>query len=178
MKRNILLRIGLVFCFLVITTSTNGSKTGIYLGPKGGFFTMETKNAIDILSIGGSIGYSLPLKNKFFKLALEGETNYGVFGGDYVSGHPGNRVRIRTFGGYGVIRSIPSNEIYIKGKIGVTHETVNKRESDVETIYKEVGPSFGAGVGFEASDFVNVEVEFATTNSDMKFFSINFHLLF
>jgi len=60
----------------------------------------------------------------------------------------------------------------MKGKIGFTSETVIERIDNMETLYKETGLSFGIGVGYMASNNVNVEAEFTTTHSDMKFFSI------
>ncbi|MEJ2568388.1 MAG: hypothetical protein P8Z50_05900, partial [candidate division WOR-3 bacterium] len=137
-------------------------------------FGLEDENALNIFSLGGMVGYTLPFKNKYFELAFEGDFNLGYFGGDYVSGAPGNKSRIRTFGAYTAINTIPSKEIYFIGKIGITHETEFETRSDVETPYKEIGPSFGIGIGYSASDNVNIEGEFTTTNSDMKFFSVGF----
>ena len=153
-------------------------KIGINIGFKGGTYSLDRVNSLNIFSLGGLVGYKLPLKTNYFELALEGDFNLGYFGGDYVSGYPGNRSKIRTFGAYGVINSIPRNEIYFKGKIGVTHETVLETIEDVETPYRDIGPSFGIGVGYDASNNINMEAEFTTTHSDMKFFSVGLRFIF
>lgn len=178
MKKIILITLLAVFCFISITASAGKPKIGLYFGIKGGMFTLDKKNALDVLSIGGIAGYNLPFKYKSLETALESEYNFGYFGGDYVSGTPGNRAHTRTLGGYGVLRIVNANGIYTKGKIGVTHEVVLETISDVETPYAEIGPSFGVGFGYKNSDMVNLELEFATTHSHMKFFNIGFNINF
>jgi hypothetical protein len=175
-KCNLIMFLVIIYIFAIVGYASEQRK-GINIGFKGGSFSLEDENSLNIFSLGGVVGYTLPFKNRYFKLAFEGDFNLGCFGGDYVSGAQGNKSRVRTFGAYGVINTITSREIYFKGKIGVTHETEFETRSDVETPYKEIGPSFGVGVGFNASDNVNVEGEITTTNSDMKFFSIGFKLL-
>jgi len=182
MKKYTLVIFSIAVCFFSIVGFGNEHKRGINIGLKGGGFSLEDENSVNIFSLGGVVGYTLPLENRYFELAFEGDFNLGFWGGDYVSGAHGNKSRIRTFGAYAVINTIPSNEIYFKGKIGITHETEFETEVDfetgdeVETPYKEIGPSFGIGVGYNASDNVNIEGEFTTTNSDMKFFSVGFKI--
>jgi hypothetical protein len=175
MKKNILIALSIVFCFIAINAS---AKTGLYLGVKGGMFKLDKVNALDIFSIGGIAGYNLPFKYESFETAVEGEYNFGYFGGDHVSGTPGNRIHCRTAGGYGVVRFVNVNGIYTKGKIGVTHEVLIETISNVETTYAEIGPSFGIGFGYKNSETVNLEIEFATTHSDMKFLNIGFNISF
>ena len=172
MKKYILIMLSVISYFTATFGYASERKTGINIGFKGGTYSLDRVNSLNIFSIGGIVGYKLPFKTNYFTLALEGDFNLGYFGGDYVSGYPGNRSKIRTFGAYGVINSIPRNEIYFKGKIGVTHETVLETIEDVETPYRDIGPSFGIGVGYYPSSSVNMEAEFTTTNSNMKFYSI------
>jgi hypothetical protein len=176
MKKYNLIMFSVIMCLFSIVGYAGEQSKGINIGLKLGSFGLEDVNSVNIFSLGGTIGYILPFNNKYFALAFEGDFNLGVFGGGYVSGFPGNKSRMRTFGAYGVVNTIPSNEIYFKGKIGVTHETEFETRSEVETPYEEIGPSFGVGVGFAASDNVNIEGEFTTTNSDMKFFSVCFKI--
>ncbi len=163
--------------FFAIIGYADEERMGVNIGLKGGSFFVGYENSLNIFSLGGAIGYTLPLKNRNFEVAFEADFNLGYLGGDYVSGYPGNKSHVRTFGGYTVINTVPSNEIYFKGKIGITHETVFETIEDIETPYREIGPSFGIGVGYNASDNVNIEGEFTTTNSDMKFFSVGLKLL-
>jgi len=178
MKKYIIIMLSLILFFTSTIGYADQPKKGINIGFKGGTFTLDNENSLNIFSVGGTVGYTLPFKNRNFELTLEGDFNLGYFGGDYVSGYPGNKSHMRTFGAYGVISSIPRNEIYFKGKIGVTHETVLETIEDVETPYKEIGPSFGIGVGYKASDNLNVEIEFTNTHSDMKFYSIGIKFVF
>jgi len=177
MKKNFSILLILIICFTAIKGFAYEIKPGPYLGFKGGMFTGHHINSTDIISIGGIAGYTLPFNNNFFKAAIEVEYNFGNYGGDYVSGAAGNRLHIRTLGGYCVIRTLPVNDLYTKLKIGVTHEVSIERLSDIETSSSEIGPSLGIGVGFRASEKINYEFGFSTTNSGLKFFSLNFHLL-
>ena len=175
-KYNLIMFSVIMYLFVAIIGYAGEKNKGMNIGLKLGSFGLEDENSVNIFSLGGTVGYILPLNNRYFQLAVEGDFNLGFFGGSYVSGAPGNKSRIRTFGAYGVVNTIPSNEIYFKGKIGITHETEYETLSDVETPYEEIGPSFGIGVGFAASDNVNIEGEFTTTNSDMKFLSVGFKI--
>jgi hypothetical protein len=178
MKKSISIVLAIIFCFTAIIASGNESKIGLYFGVKGGIFTLDKQNALDVLSIGGIAGYNLPFKYKSFETALESEYNFGYFGGDKVSGTPGDKTHIRSLGGYGVVRFVNANGIYTKGKIGATHEVVLRTISDVETPSSEIGPSVGIGFGYKSTEMVNLEIEFTTTNSDMKFFNIGFNITF
>ena len=177
MKKYKLIIFSVIMCLFSIVGYADEQRKGLNIGFKGGAFMLEDENSVCIFSVGGAVGYTLPFKNKYFELAFEGDFNLGFIGGDYISGAQGNKSHIRAFGAYTVINTIPSKEIYFKGKIGITHETEFETRSDVETPYKEIGPSFGIGVGYNASDNVNVEVELTTTNSDMKFLSVGFKFL-
>jgi hypothetical protein len=178
MRKNTPIILLIIVFFTSIAASAYESKTGLYFGIKSGMFTVDKVNALDVFSIGGIAGYNLPFKYKSFETALESEYNFGYFGGDHVSGTPGNRIHIRTLGGYGVIRFVNDNGIYTKGKIGVTHEVVLETISEVETPNSEIGPSFGVGFGYISTETVNLELEFTTTHSDMKFFNIGFYIKF
>ncbi len=177
MKKYILIMLLIIFCFSATIAYGSERRTGINIGLKGGVFSLSDVNSLNVFSIGGLVGYTLPFQTPYFEVTLEGDFNLGYFGGDYVSGHPSDKSHIKTFGAYGVVSSIPSNDIYVKGKIGVTHETEFETRSDVETIYRETGPSFGIGVGYNAANNAKIEAEFTTTHSDMKFFSIGLRFL-
>ena len=178
MKKYIIIMFSVILYFTSTVGYADQAKKGINIGFKGGTFTLDKENSLNIFSLGGIVGYTLPFTIGNFELTLEGDFNLGYFGGDYVSGYPGNKSHARTLGAYSVISSIPRNEIYFKGKVGVTHETVLETIEDVETPYKEIGPSFGIGAGYRASDNLNVEIEFTTTHSDMKFYSIGMRFVF
>ena len=177
MKKIILIMLLVVLCFLADNAFAGERRMGINIGLKGGTFFLEDVNSLNIFSIGGIVGYTLPFKNPYFEVTLEGDFNLGYFGGSYVSGDPDDKSHVRTFGAYGVVNSIPSNGIYVKGKIGVTHETEFETRFDEETIYRDIGPSFGIGVGYNAANNANMELEFATTNSDMTFYSLALRFL-
>ena len=177
MKKYILIMLSVILYFTATFGYADERKIGINIGLKGGTYSVDRINTLNIFSLGGTLGYTLPFQIRYFTLILEGDFNLGYFGGDHVSGYAGNKSHIRTFGAYGVVSTIPTNEIYFRGKIGVTHETVLETIEDVETPYRDIGPSFGIGVGYEASSHVNMEAEFTTTHSDMKFFSIGMKFL-
>jgi hypothetical protein len=177
MKKYILIMSLVIFFCTAIAGYAYESKRIAYIGLKPGTFTLDKGNSMNIFSLGGTAGGILPLENRRIEVAVEWDFNLGNFGGDYISGYPGNRSHIRTLGVYGAVRTIPANEIFVKGKIGFTTETVIERIEDLETLYKETGPSFGIGVGYNASDHLDVEAEFTTTNSDMKFFSIGLNFI-
>ena len=177
MKKRVFIILILILYLISITTFSRQMKTGPYLGIKGGTFTGYHINSTDIISFGCIAGYTLPIKTNLFETAMEAEYNLGNFGGDYISGAPGNRLHLRTFGGYLAIRTQPVNELYTKLKIGATHEVYIERISYIETPSKEVGLSLGIGAGYRASDNLNYEIEFSTTNTELKFFSINFHFI-
>ncbi len=177
MKKYILITLLVIFCCTAIAGYAYESKGVAYIGLKSGTFTLDKESSMNIFSLGGTAGGILPLENRRIEVAVEWDFNLGNFGGDYVSGYPGNRSHITTIGVYGAVRTIPTNEIFVKGKIGIATERVIERIENVETLYKETGPSFGIGVGYNASDNINVEAEFTTTNSDMKFFSIGLNFI-
>jgi hypothetical protein len=177
MKKSISILLILILYLTAITGFSYEIKSGPYLGIKGGMFTGHHINSTDVISLGGIAGYTLPFINKRFGTSIEAEYNFGYWGGDYVSGDPGNRLHLRTFGGYCVIRTQPINELYTKLKIGATHEVTLEKLSDAETQSTEVGLSLGIGVGYRADENINYELEFSTTNSGVKFFSLNFHFL-
>lgn len=172
MKKYIITTLYAIFCFLAIGAYADEKKEALSIGLKGGTFSIGYENSLNIFSFGGTIGYLLPVEIGSFRMGFEGDFNMGLFGGDYVSGYPGDKSHIRTFGAYAVVSTIPSNDIYFKGKLGVTHETVLETIRDLETPYGEIGPAFGIGAGFKADDNLNMELEFTTTHSDMKFFSV------
>ena len=172
MKKYILIMLLVILYFTAIAGYAEGEKKGAYIGLKSGAFNLDKVNSLNIFSLGGTAGYTIPFRIRHIEVALEWDFNLGYFGGDYVSGYPGDRSHIRTLGLYGVVRTIPVNEIYAKGKIGITAETVIEKIGNMESLYKEEGLSCGIGVGYMASNHVNVEGELTTTNSDMKFFSI------
>ena len=171
MKKYILIMLLVILYFTAIAGYAEKEEIEGYIGLKSGTFFLE-RNSLNIFSLGGTGGCTIPFGNSYIEAGLEGDFNLGYFGGDYVSGYPGDRSHIRTLGLYGVVRTIPVNEIYMKGKIGVTAETVIERIGNMERLYKEEGLSFGAGIGYKASNNMIVEGEFTTTNSNMKFFSI------
>jgi hypothetical protein len=172
MKKCILIVLLVILYLSGIKVCGSERKTGINVGLKGGTFFLNDVNSFNIFSFGGVVSYTLPFKNPYFETTLEGDFNLGYFGGDYVSGASDDKSHVRTFGAYGVFSSIPSNSIFLRGKIGVTHETEFETRLDEETIYRNIGPSFGIGVGYNATDNANLELEFTTTNSDMTFYSI------
>jgi hypothetical protein len=180
MKKCILIVLIVVLYFSAVNVFAAESRTGINIGLKTGAFSLSDVHSLNIFSIGGVVGYTLPFENPYFEVTLEGDFNLGIFGGSHVTGNPDNQSRIRTFGTYGVVSSIPSKDIYFKGKIGITHETEFEKLFDYEeeTIDRSIGPSFGVGVGYRAAGNVNLELEFTTTNSDMKFFSLALRFLF
>lgn len=172
MKKYILIMLLVILYFSATNACASEREIGINIGLKAGTYSIDRVNSLNIFSLGGTAGFFLPFENRHIEAGLEWDLNLGYFGGDYVSGYPGNRSQIRTIGVYGVVKTIPVNEIYLKGKVGITDETVIERIEDVERKYKEEGLSFGIGIGYEAANNVNIEAEFNTTNSDMKFFGI------
>lgn len=172
MKKYILIMLLVMSCFTATFGYASEQKIGTNIGLKAGTYSIDRVNALNIFSLGGTAGFILPFENRYIEAGLEWELNLGYFGGSRVGSSLDIESHIRTIGVYGVVRTIPVNEIYFKGKVGITDETVIEIFEDVERKYKEEGLSFGIGVGYEAANNVNIEAEFTTTNSDMKFFGI------
>jgi hypothetical protein len=177
MKKRILIILLLVIYFTTVAGYAEEGEKLAYMGFKSGAFSLDRGNSMNIFSFGGTAGCILPFENKYIEVALEWDFNLGYFGGDHVSGYSGDRTHARTVGVYGVVRTVPVNEVYAKGKIGVTDETVFKRINNEEVFYKEEGLSFGIGAGYRAGGNAKVEVEFTSTNSNMKFLSLSLMFL-
>ena len=98
MKKYILIMLLLILYFIAVVGYANEGKKAAYIGLKSGGFSLDRANSVSIFSLGGTAGCVIPLSNRYVEVALEGDFNLGYFGGDYVSGYPGNRSHARTLG--------------------------------------------------------------------------------
>ena len=80
MKKYILIMLSVISYFTATFGYASERKTGINIGFKGGTYSLDRVNSLNIFSIGGIVGYKLPFKTNYFTLALEGDFNLGYFG--------------------------------------------------------------------------------------------------
>jgi len=166
----------------------------MYLLPKLGFMKVDLTNADDLASLGLLFGVGLS-KNISFETEFNASLN--VFndswsGGEYETtdadgnlNHKGT-YKIWTIAGYGVYRVPILQSFYLKGKLGVLYENVERTETipDVNTgkiegeTTNDTGIAGGLGFGFYMGKRVTMELEATLIDKDITFYSLGLHIQF
>jgi hypothetical protein len=165
----------------IITTSLAGSAMADqYILPKVGFMSINLNNAKPLLSGGLLYGYGITSA-----ITIEGEANVGFSGGGYQIKDSAGTVtdsgnyKIWTLAGYGVYRLPITDYAYLKGKLGVLYENINRTsdfaKSETATGYGLAG---GLGVGLIAAKKLTFEFEVTGIDADIIFYSIGIHYPF
>lgn len=166
----------------------------MYLLPKLGFMKVDLTNAEDLASLGLLYGVGLS-KNISFEAELNASLN--VFndswsGGEYeltnADGDLTNKgsYQIWTLAGYAVYRVPVFKSFYLKGKLGVLYENVERTETipdpntgkiEGETT-NDTGVAGGLGFGFYMGKRVTMELEATLIDKDITFYSLGLHIRF
>jgi len=180
-----------IFALFILTINTQllyAGSGGMYLLPKLGFMKVDLTNANDLGSLGLLFGYGLT-KN----VSIEGEVNasFNLFndswsGGEYeipdlTNGGLLNSgvYKIWTIAAYGVYRLPVFKSFYLKGKLGVLYENVERTDTiDVGETTNDTGVAGGLGMGFYMGKKVTMELEATLIDKDITFYSLGLHIRF
>ncbi len=160
---------------------------GMYLLPKLGFMKVDLTNAKDLGSLGVLFGYGIT-KNISFEAELN--ASFNVFnsswgGGEYEIPDEGGgfknkgAYKIWTIAGYGVYRVPVFKNFYLKGKLGILYENVERTDivATGETT-NDTGVAGGLGMGFYMGKKVTMELEATLIDKDITFYSLGLHIRF
>lgn len=167
----------LVWLIPQITFAQNGDQ---YILPKYGQMSIDINEAKNLVSAGLLYGYGL---SKHF--SIEAELNSGIEGGQYSKRDAVGNIaetgeyQIQTLAGYAVLRKSLWNSSYVKGKLGLLYEMVERSTDQNQTL---TDTSFGiaGGVGFGMLVFrrLTLEIEATQIDRNIAFFSLGTHLKF
>jgi len=179
MKKVILLVLIIIFSFAGFTISIHGQPMEFYVGVKSGLFWLseDIEEISDIYPVGILFGYGMPTRFKNVSSALEGEFNYGLFGGDWEEGIEGG-MDMWTVAIYTVVSISMGDVAYLKVKTGYLYENVSITVDDYTDSVDDTGFSFGGGAGFNITDKVSAEAEFTVIEQDVNFISIGVNYSF
>jgi opacity protein-like surface antigen len=178
MKRILLVSVAIMLVF------AGSVAAQMYLGAKTGMMMIDVEGVDNIIPIGAFGGYEF-MPN----MAIEGEFNYRVSGGDWDYGFMDaiakTEYKLWTLAGYFVYR-YPLNEmLYLKGKAGVLYENVTAEGSvsipgvgtlSYDASGTDTGLSVGGGLGMNLNEQFSGEVEFAIIESDVNYFSVGLRM--
>ncbi len=132
-----------------------------YIGAKVGKLSTDVDGLEKPMSYGIYGGYD-------FSDALAVEAEYGKTEKFGAKGGSGDQIKLTTMGLYGAYRMpMPSYEnIYLKGKLGMTSVSSDEKDSDSNSGY-----TVGVGVGTHFADNIAVEAEYSLSPDidDVKF---------
>ena len=170
----------LVVLGLLLPLSAVAQKGDQYILPKFGQMSIDINDADGLNSFGILYGYGL---SRHF--SLEGEFNAGFSGGQYKKKDTlGNitetgEYRVYTLAAYTVVRKSLWDTAYIKGKMGVLFESVERASDTNQTLSDE---SFGFVGGISAElflfDRLTWEMEATQIDRNIVFYSLGLHLKF
>lgn len=151
-----------------------------YLLPKLGFMSIGLNDAKPLFSGGLLYGYGLTSS-----ITIEGEVNLGFSGGGYerkdssATVYDSGNYKIWTVAGYGVYRLPILDYAYLKAKLGVLYENIERTSdfglSDTAT---GVGLAGGLGLGVIAAKKLTFELEATGIDADIIFYSLGIHYPF
>lgn len=154
-----------------------------YVGAKTGMMTIGVSGVDNIIPIGVLAGYEFQPR-----MAIEGEFNYRISGGDWDYGFgPASATtefKLWTIAGYFAYRYPVGDNLFLKGKAGILYENV---DAEVTLDYMgehysydgggtDTGLSIGAGVGMKLSEKLTGEVEFTVIESDVNYLSVGLNM--
>lgn len=151
-----------------------------YLLPKFGIMTVNLNNADNLYSLGVLYGYGLTPE-----VSVEGEVNLSLTGGDYKrkdatgSVIESGKYKVWTVAGYGVYRYPFTETAYLKGKLGLLYENVDRSANIGEGhTAKAFGVAGGIGAGILIRGNLTIEAEITGIDKDIIFYSLGVHYPF
>lgn len=177
--------ITLFFCLSVISNMSHADAGDQYLLPKVGSMSVDLNNANALSSIGLLYGYGINPE-----WTVEGELNSGVSGGEYdrVLGS-GTRLEgeytVWTLAGYAVYRYPVIESVFLKAKLGVLYENIERDGTQTigSTIQvddnnsKGFGAAGGIGIGFLVKRTI-LELEITGIDEDIIYYSLGINFTF
>ena len=157
-----------------------------YLLPKLGYMSVDLNNADPIFSLGVLYGYGITSG-----FSVEGELNLGLSGGEYDNTlSSGTRLlgeySIWTLATYGVYRYPLTNVIFLKGKLGILYENIERDGAQTPAAGTPLpdnskttgfGAAGGLGVGFVIKEST-LEFEVTGIDKDIIFYSVGINYSF
>ena len=167
--------LGFVILLLSVTLSVTAyaGKGDQYLLPKVGIMTIDLDSADSLYSIGALYGYGLSPE-----LTVEGEINLGLTGGDYSTSVDNGDYRVWTVAGYGVYRYPVTKTGYLKGKLGLLYESIDRSGQFSDSSSTGFGLAGGIGGGYILQNGSIFELEATVIDQDIIFFSLGINYPF
>ena len=174
---------GLIAILCLLTSNAVLADAGDrYWLPKIGVMDVELSNASNLESFGLLYGRGV---NR--RISIEGEVNISLSGGEYEIPDKQNpdqlkfkgKYQIYTLAGYGVYRMPITRTGYVKAKVGLLYEYIQRKEElqdDKET--KGLGIAGGVGVGGRLFGRLTLEFEATGIDKQIIFYSLGIHVSF
>ena len=151
-----------------------------YVLGKLGFMSVKKNSADPVGSLGLLYGYGLTPG-----ITVESELNLGLFGGKYEQKNSVGALsekgdfRIATLASYGAYRFLMTDVTYLKGKLGLLYEIVQRKGKIIgDNTSRGFGLAGGVGVGTRIADALTLEAEITGIDKDIVFFSLGLHYAF
>lgn len=143
-----------------------------YMLTRVGSLLVGDNNSNEQQLIGAVVG--LRLNNSFY---VEGEVNLSVAGGDYAGKVERGRMRVSTFGLYGVYRFMLSPDYYLKARAGLVYEDISRTDENTQNQLDTNGSSGSGGVGLGIVYHFNkkpvmIELEATTIEQNMMLYTV------
>lgn len=169
-----------VFLLVIMPATSFAHKGDHYILPKYGQMAIDLNNAENLVSAGIMYGYGLSKH-----LSFEAEFNSGIEGGRYSKRDAiGNltesgEYQVQTLAGYAVLRKSLWNSGYLKGKLGLLYEIVERTTDQNQTLKDDsVGVAGGIGAGVFLFDSTTMELEATQIDRSITFYSLGVHIKF
>ena len=178
--------ISLLFVLAIFCELSYADAGDQYLLPKLGYMSVDLNDADPIFSLGVLYGYGITSG-----FSVEGELNLGLSGGEYDKTlSSGTRLQgeysIWTLAAYGVYRYSVTDVIFLKGKLGILYENIERDGTQTPSAGTPLsdnrkttgfGAAGGLGVGFIIKDST-LEFEVTGIDEDIIFYSIGINYSF
>ncbi len=144
-----------------------------YLMAKVGVMFLDINDADDLMTVGLIYGFGVTEN-----ITLEGEYNTTVSGGEYDIVTDEGEFSVWTLAAYGVYRHSFTDAIYLKAKLGILHEEVDRDGLIDSKTTSDTGGAGGLGLGFVVGESLTVEAEYTIVEEDIQFFNVGLHYAF
>ena len=166
-----------VIAFIMVSTIAAGvshaDRGDQYVMAKIGLMSLDVNDADNLTTIGLIYGYGLTEA-----ITVEGEYNTTVSGGEYNIGTDKGDFSVWTLAAYGVYRYRFTDAVYLKAKLGVLHEDVERDGLLDSDTASDTGGAGGLGLGFVVGESLTVEAEYTIVEEDIQFFNVGLHYAF